>query len=133
MKYENNNGIVHMCRYYIVFCPKYRRKILAGDIEVRFRELVSDICKDLSVDLIKVEVLPDRVYLELRVEPRLGIHRAVKQIKAKTAPVLRSEFKELSTKLPTLWTNTYLVSTSLKGFREASDAFIASEKTSQRG
>ena len=49
--------------------------------------------------------------LLLEVDPQFGVHRAVKAIKGRTSRLLRSEFPELKRKLPTLWTNSYFVST----------------------
>ena len=57
-----------------------------------------------------MEVMPDHVHLLLEVDPQFGIHKAVKRIKGRTSHVLRSEFKELTSRLPTLWTNSYFVS-----------------------
>ncbi len=65
----------------------------------------------MSADIIEMEVMPDHVHLLIEVDPQFGIHRAIKQIKGKTSFVLRNEFKSLTTRLPSLWTNSYFVST----------------------
>ncbi|MDO5139195.1 MAG: IS200/IS605 family transposase, partial [Oscillospiraceae bacterium] len=65
----------------------------------------------INAEIIEMEVMPDHVHLLLEVDPQFGIHKAVKTIKGRTSRVLRSEFKHLTTKLPTLWTNSYFVST----------------------
>ena len=132
MKYKNNNNIVYSCKYHIVFCPKYRRKVLTGDVEVRLKELISEICSDLRVDLIEMEIMPDHVHLLLDVDPQLGVHRVIKQIKGRTSHVLRSEFKHLTSKLPTLWTNSYFISTVGGAPLEMVKQYIESQKTSQR-
>lgn len=95
-------------------------------------ELVRDICQDIHVDLIKMEVMPDHVHLLLDVDPQFGIHKAVKAIKGRTSHVLRSEFKPLTTKLPSLWTNSYFVSTVGGAPLAAVKQYIESQKTSQR-
>jgi putative transposase len=65
----------------------------------------------LKVEIIEMETLPEPMHLLLEVAPQFGIHEAVKRIKGQSSSVLRSEFKHLTTKLPTPWTNSYFVST----------------------
>jgi putative transposase len=55
--------------------------------------------------------MPDHVHLLIEVDPQYGIHRAVKKIKGRTSRILRQEFPILVRRLPTLWTNSYFVST----------------------
>lgn len=55
--------------------------------------------------------MPDHVHLLVEVDPQFGIHRLVKLIKGKSSHVLRKEFPQLKSKLPSLWTNSYFVST----------------------
>jgi putative transposase len=58
-----------------------------------------------------MEVMPDHVHLLVEVDPQFGVHRLIKNIKGKSSRILRTEFKVLRSKLPTLWTNSYFVST----------------------
>jgi len=65
-------------------------------------------------------------------DPQFGIHKAVKTIKGKTSRILRQEFHWLTTKLPTLWTNSYFCSTVGGAPLEIVKQYIESQKTSQR-
>lgn len=132
MSYKNNNNIVYSCKYHVVFCPKYRRKVLVGDVESRLKELIQQICADHPIDLLEMEVMPDHVHLLLEVDPQYGIHKAVKTIKGTTSRILRSEFTHLTTKIPTLWTNSYFVSTVGGAPLSIVKQYIESQKTSQR-
>ena len=58
-----------------------------------------------------MEVMPDHVHLLIEVDPQYGIHKTVKQIKGYSSRILRQEFHWLKSRLPTLWTNSYFVST----------------------
>lgn len=111
MEYKSNNNVVYSCKYHVVWCPKYRRKVLISGIETRLKELKQEACAEINVDIIEMEIMPDHVHLLVEVDPQYGIHRAVKLIKGKTSRILRQEFSELKTRLPTLWTNSYFVST----------------------
>lgn len=132
MKYKSNNNIVYSCKYHVVWCTKYRRKVLIGDIEARLKELVKQICQENQFDLLEMEVMPDHIHLLLEVDPQFGIHKAVKLIKGTTSRILRSEFKHLTTKLPTLWTSSYFVSTVGGAPLSVIKQYIESQKTSQR-
>lgn len=60
---------------------------------------------------MELETMPDYVHLLVEVDPQYGVHKLVKAIKGRTSRVLREEFPWLKTRLPTLWTNAYLVTT----------------------
>jgi putative transposase len=111
MEYRSNNNIVYSCKYHIVWCPKYRRKVLVGDVADRLKELIRQIIIDHGSGLIELEVMPDHVHLLLEVDPQYGVHKLVKQIKGATSHALRQEFPKIKSRLPTLWTNSYFVST----------------------
>ena len=80
-------------------------------VDTRLKEIIVAICKEASVDIIEMEIMPDHVHLLLEVDPQFGIHRAVKAIKGKTSRILRQEFPWLKSRIPTLWTNSYFCST----------------------
>ncbi len=132
IKYKSNNNIVYSCKYHVVWCPKYRRKVLSGKIEVRLKELIQEICTELQSELIELEIMPDHVHLLIEVDPQFGIHKVIKTIKGKTSRILRKEFLLLTTKLPTLWTNSYFVSTVGGAPLEIIKQYIENQKTSQR-
>lgn len=58
-----------------------------------------------------MEIMPDHVHLLIEVDPQFGVHKAVKRFKGVSSRYLRLEFPHLKKKLPTLWTNSYFVST----------------------
>jgi putative transposase len=76
--------------------------------------------------------MPDHVHLLVEVDPQFGIHKAIKLIKGRTSRYLRKEFKPLTTKLPTLWTNSYFVSTVGGAPLNIIKQYIESQKTSER-
>ena len=132
MKYKSNNNVVYSCKYHVVWCPKYRRKVLVGVVSERLRELIIEKCSEIQADIIELEIMPDHVHLLVEVDPQYGINSAVRSIKGYTSHILRKEFKELTTKLPTLWTNSYFVSTVGGSPLSVIKQYIESQKTSQR-
>lgn len=111
MKYKSNNNVVYSCKYHVVFCPKYRRPVLVDGVDERLKEIALEVADEMGFDIIEMEVMPDHVHMLLEVDPQLGIHRAVKRIKGRTSHDLRAEFPWLKSRIPTLWTNSYFVST----------------------
>ena len=133
MKYKSNHNVVYSCKYHVVWCPKYRRKVLVNGVDVRIKELISAIRQEISVDVIEMEIMPEHVHLLLEVDPQFGIHKAVKTIKGRTSRVLRTEFPWLRSRIPTLWTNSYFVSTVGGAPLAMVKQYIENQKISQRG
>ena len=111
MEYKSNRNVVYSCKYHVVFCPKYRRRVLVDGVDERFREIAQQVADEMRFDIIEMEVMPDHVHMLLEVDPQLGIHKAVKRIKGRTSHDLREEFPWLKRRIPSLWTNSYFVST----------------------
>ena len=95
----------------MVWCPKYRKKILKKRLTERLKQIIADICKERKSSLIKIRCAEDHVRILVEVSPQYGIHRLVKQIKRVSSRLLRKEFPFLKRILPSLWTNNYCVST----------------------
>ena len=108
---ESNHNITFDCKYHVVFCPKYRRKVLINGVDARLKELLNSKARELRTDIVEMEVMPDHVHLLIQCDPQFGIHRVVKQLKGYTSHVLRQEFPILKRRLPSLWTNSYFVAT----------------------
>jgi len=110
-KFKSNNNVFFSCKYHVVFCPKYRRKVLVDGIDIRLKELIAEVSSELRVEVLELEVMPDHVHILCEVAPQFGIHRFVKYVKGRTSRILRQEFASLRSRLPTLWTNSYFVAT----------------------
>ena len=111
MEYRSNNNIIYSCKYHVVWCPKYRRKVLIEGVDERLKELIEDIAVKHQAEIIEMEIVPDHVHLLVEVDPQYGIHRLIRQIKGQTSRILRQEHPWLKSRIPTLWTNSYFVST----------------------
>lgn len=111
MGYKSNNNVVYLCKYHVVWCPKYRRKVIEGRVSERLKQIIKEVCDKRGCEIFAYETMPDHVHILVEVDPQYGIHRLVKEIKGTSSRVLRSEFAELTTRLPSLWTNSYFVST----------------------
>ena len=111
-KYRHPNTTVSLINDHFVFCPRYRRKIfLIPNVEERLKELVKMKCKELEIEIITMECDKDHSHRFLNCLPILSPSDILQQIKRSTSKILREEFYELS-KMPSLWTRSYFVSTA---------------------
>ena len=103
---RSNRNIVYNCHYHVVWCPKYRRKVLVNGIDKRLKVLLQENVEKWGQEWVECEVMPDHVHLLVGCDPQFGIHRLVKFVKGATAHQLRQEYPTLKHKLPSLWTNS---------------------------
>jgi putative transposase len=110
-KFKNNHNITYSCKYHIVCCPKYRRKVMVNGVNDRLKEIIYQSAIEQQVEIIELEVMPDHVHLLYEIDPQYGVHKFIKLLKGCSFRVLRQEIKTLKTRLSTLWTNSYIIAT----------------------
>ena len=110
-KYKANNNVTYSCKYHMVFCPKYRRKVLTDEIAERLKVIISEVAAETGSEILELEVLPDHVHILAEVDPSFGAMKFVRLCKGRSSRILRQEFPTLKTRLPTLWTNSTFLST----------------------
>ena len=106
-RWTTSNKAVYNISYHLIWCPKYRRKVLVGDVEVRLRELFLERANEIGISIEQMEVMPDHVHLFVKSPPTLAPHYIVQQLKGASSRILRDEFPHLRSRLPTLWTRSY--------------------------
>jgi putative transposase len=128
-KVENNRNIVYDCKYHVVFCPKYRKKVLVPPVSERLKELFKSKAKELQAEIAEMEIMPDHVHLLIECDPQFGIQRVVKHLKGYTSRILCQEFPHLKSRLPFLWTNSYFVATVGTVSLDVVKQYIESQQT----
>lgn len=106
-RWKKSNKSTYNVGFHLIWCPKYRRSVLTEKIAERLKELLLIKCEDIDVEIEQMEVMPDHVHLFVKTNPTNAPHYIVQQFKGFTSRVLRLEFQELRSKLPTLWTRSY--------------------------
>jgi putative transposase len=106
--------------------------VLVGAIAERLKELIEIRCSEINAEILEMEIMPDHVHLLIEVDPQFGINQAIRSIKGFSSHSLRNEFPTLKTRLPTLWTNSYFVSTVGGAPLEVIKQYIQNQETSQR-
>lgn len=110
-RYSNSSHSVFNVGYHIVFCPKYRRKVLVNGVDDRLKQLFQEKADEIRVVIERMEVMPDHVHLFIKSKPTYAIHFVVNQLKGYSSLMLRKEFPWLRSRVPTLWTRSYFVET----------------------
>ena len=86
---------VHQLHVHIVWSTKYRYEVLRGDIQLRCRDLIRQICDSLDIQILKGVVSKDHVHLHLSYPPKLSISDILKRLKGRSAKILLMEYTEL--------------------------------------
>lgn len=91
-RWKVSNTSVYNVSYHIIFCPKYRRKVLVEEVEERLRELLHEKADELEIEIESLEVMPDHVHMFVKADPTFAPHHLVQQFKGLTSRRLRQEF-----------------------------------------
>lgn len=127
-KYNTSGHLTYSCQYHVIFCPKYRRKVLTGEVETRLNELLDEIQDKNNFTIIESEIMPDHVHLIIDCNPRYGINKCIREIKGNTSRKLREEFPSLRSRIPTLWTRSVFISTVGSVSLEVVKKYIENQK-----
>lgn len=127
-EYRRTATTVSMVNYHFVFCPRYRRKIFLIDgLESRFKELVTQICKQNNIDILAMECHIDHCHLFVNAPPSLSPAEIMKLVKGTTGSYLKREF--FPTKRPQVWTRSYFVSTAGNVSSSTIQKYVEEQKT----
>jgi putative transposase len=110
-RYAKNAAAVVSLKFHIVWGPKYRRPVLTDSVEVRLKELLTEVADKHAITIHVMEVMPDHVHLFVEADPTLCVAEIVNRLKGRSSRVLRQEFQSLRTRLPTLWSRSYFAAT----------------------
>ena len=127
-EYHTSAHLKYLCRYHVIFCPKYRRKVLENGVDIRLKEVFLDIAKDHNFDIINMEVMPDHVHLLIDCNPRYGIIQCVTDLKWGSAHVLNREFPDIRKKIPSIWTRSCFIATVGSVSLDVVKRYIESQK-----
>ena len=128
---NQTNSLSHtkwMCKYHIVFTPKYRRKIIYNQYRESLREIIKLLCKYKSVEILEGHLMPDHVHLVLSISPKLSVSAFMGYLKGKSALMMFERHANLKYKFGNrkFWAEGYYVSTV--GLNEATVRKYAREQ-----
>lgn len=124
---RNKTSVVNI-GYHIIWCPKYRRKVLTNGVDERLKELLYNKSKELDCKIEEIEVMPDHVHIFLKAQPIHAPHFIISQLKGYTSKILREEYPFLKRKLPSMWTRSYYLETIGHISQETIEKYIKDQK-----
>jgi putative transposase len=131
MEIKSGRGYVYSIQYHIVWCVKYRRKILNTKLETRLIELLKQLASDNNFLILEINTDLDHIHLLIDCTPQHYIPDMIKTLKGVSARLLMKEFGfELKKKLwgGHLWNPSYFVATVSENTEEQIKNYIKSQK-----
>jgi REP-associated tyrosine transposase len=110
MRSHSTNKTVYSAKYHLIWCPKYRRRVLVGGVDARLQAIVAEVVAEVGAEIIEIEVMPDHVHLLAEFSPPVPLSEFVRLTKGRSPRLLRMEFPRLR-RLPVLWSPARVVST----------------------
>lgn len=136
-KLSYGRGYVYSIQYHIVWCVKYRKPVLVGDIEADLKEILYDIADEYGFSIEALETMPDHVHMLVDCRPQFFPSDMIKIIKGNTARKLFMTHPELKEKLwgGHLWNPSYCIVTVSDRSYEMVREYIESQKerTNEQG
>ncbi|MED9992196.1 MAG: IS200/IS605 family transposase [Phascolarctobacterium faecium] len=102
-----------VCKYHIVFTPKYRRKMIYNELREDIKEIIKDLCKWKGIKIIEGHMMSDHVHLLLSIPPKYSISSVMGYLKGKSAMMIFERHANLRYKYGrrNFWSTGYYVST----------------------
>jgi len=82
-------------RYHIVWAPKYRYKVLIGDVRLRVREIIRQVCEELGVTIINGALSRDHVHMFVEIPPHISVSDFVRRAKGRSSRKIQQEFEHI--------------------------------------
>lgn len=117
------------CQYHIVFIPKYRRKVMYGNVKADVREVLKKLCEFKKVQIIEGAVCADHVHLCVSIPPKLSVSEFVGYLKGKSALMIFDKHPEIGSKwYRSFWARGYYVSSVGNITEEAIKRYIQEQQ-----
>lgn len=131
MEVTHSRGYVYSIQYHIVWCVKYRHKVLNGQVEARLIEILKQIANDNGFQILEINTDKDHIHLLVNCSPQHYIPNMMKAMKGVSARLLMKEFgSSLKKKLweGHLWNPSYFVATVSENTEEQIRNYIQNQK-----
>ena len=121
------------CQYHIVFIPKYRKKVLYGQVRKDVREIITMLCKYKNIEIVSGAVCIDPVQLCVAIPPKMKISDFMGYLKGKSTLMIYDRHPELGNKWDkAFWARGYYVATIGNVTEDAIKKYIAEQSEESR-
>ena len=103
----------YRCEYYVVFAPKYRRKVIYNEIKKDMGEILRKLCNEMKVEIIEAEACPDHIHMLVSIPPYMSVAQFMGTLKSKSALMIFDRHANLKYKYGNrnFWCRGYYVDT----------------------
>ena len=128
---NSNYSLAHtkwMCKYHIVFTPKYRRKVIYNQLKADIREILRSLCKYKGVEILEGELMPDHIHMLVSIPPKYSVSEFMGYLKGKSSLMIFDKFANMKYRYGNrqFWCRGYYVDTVGKNTK-AIDEYIKNQ------
>ena len=101
------------CQYHIVFCPKYRRKLICHKLRADIGRYLRRLCEYKGVEIVEAHVMSDHIHMLVKIPPKLSVSSFMGYLKGKSSLMIFEEHANMKYKYGNrnFWAEGYFVST----------------------
>ena len=112
-RFKKLSHTVWDCKYHVVWCPKYRFKVMQDKVGYYVRDVLRELCRRHKVEIVEGNVQPDHIHMVLSIPPSFCVSRVIGNLKGKGAVQIFRKFNNLRKKYygQHYWSRGYCVST----------------------
>ena len=113
---NQTNSLAHtkwMCKYHIVFTPKYRRKVIYNQLRADIREIIRTLCKYKGVEILEAEACKDHIHMLVSIPPKYSVSQIMGYLKGKSSLMIFEKYTNKKYKYGNrhFWCRGYYVDT----------------------
>ena len=132
----DNNSFSHTkwnCIYHIVFIPKYRRKVMYGQLRKSIQDIIRQLCGYKDVEIVSGSVSSDHIHLCVKIPPKMSVSNFMGYLKGKSALMIFDKHPEYKKRGGNrhFWATGYYVDTVGRD-EEKIKQYIAKQSESDR-
>lgn len=129
-RWKRNNTCVYNLGYHLIWCTKYRRKVLDNGIDIYLKECLLKKAEQNGWQIEEMEIMPEHVHIFIKSTPMDSIAYIVAQLKGYSSHKLRERYPYLWRRLPNLWTRSYYAESCGSLSEENIKKYIENQKRS---
>ena len=133
---NKTNSLAHtkwMCKYHIVFSPKYRRKVIYNQYRESLQDIIRTLCRYKGVEILEGHMMSDHVHLVLSIPPKISVSSFMGYLKGKSTLMIYDRYSELQSKWDkAFWARGYYVETIGNITDEAVQKYIKEQAEESR-
>ena len=128
---KDNDSLAHTtwnCKYHIVFAPKYRRKVVYGQLRADIGKILRMLCDRKGIEIVEAECYPDHIHMLVKIPPKYSVSEVVGYLKGKSSLMIFDRHAQMKYRYGNrhFWCRGYYVDTVGKNTKKIQE-YIATQ------